>query len=167
MPEMARALASGVRWRIGTALAAVSLVVAVPFARASSASEPAAASRPTQAVHASHAPPTVGPGPVRKTIVVAGYRVELSLTPNRVSSNATVAVELAQQGRPVSAARIRLTTMMMTMDMGYTGLLLQTKPGRYVHAWPALGMPGRWRLEYEIVPPGGRRFFVTLLDRVA
>jgi hypothetical protein len=86
------------------------------------------------------------------------YRVELSLTPNRVSSNATVAVEFAQQGRrPVSAARIRLTTMMMTMDMGYTGLLLQTKPGRYVHAWPALGMPGRWRLQYEIVPPGEGR----------
>jgi hypothetical protein len=103
---------------------------------------------------------------VRETVVLAGYRVEMSLTPNRVSSNATVAVELAQQGRPVSAARIRLTTMLLTMDMGYTGLLLQTKPGRYVHAWPALGMPGRWRLQYEIVPRGGRRVLVTLVDRV-
>jgi hypothetical protein len=56
--------------------------------------------------------------------------------------------------------------MMLTMNMGYSGLLLQKGSGRYVHAWPPLEMNGPWRLRYEITPPGRKSFAITLIDHV-
>jgi hypothetical protein len=105
----------------------------------------------------------VGPGAVHKTILVGRYRAELSLVPNRSTSNGIVSVKLTQRGRPVRA-QIRLTTTMLTMDMGYTGALTQTGPGRYTHPWPALGMGGGWRVRYLVAPVGGERFTITLVD---
>jgi YtkA-like len=96
---------------------------------------------------------------------VHGYDVDVRVTPNRAGAITHIALHLLERGRPVTGARVTLTTMMMEMDMGYTGRLLQRGPGRYVHAWPPF-MPGAWRLHYDVVPPGGKRFRVTVVDRL-
>jgi hypothetical protein len=87
------------------------------------------------------------------------------LTPNRANSESTASVILVRDGRPVQAALIKLTTMMVQMDMGYTGVLTSVAPGRYAHAWPGL-MDGSWRLRYQITAPGGEHVGITLLDHV-
>lgn len=107
----------------------------------------------------------VGPGSIRKVTRVGSYQLELRLTPNRANSESTASVTLLRNGRPVRAAKIRLTTMMVQMNMGYTGFLNSVAPGRYVHAWPGL-MPGSWRLHYELTAPSGDHVRITLVDHV-
>ena len=103
---------------------------------------------------------------MRKLVRVRSYRVDLRVTPNRAGTIGVVSVRLLKDGRPVNGARVTLTTLMMRMDMGYTGRLPRTAPGRYAHAWPGL-MHGGWRLRYDIAPRGGRPFHVNVVDRVS
>jgi hypothetical protein len=162
---MPSALTLGRHWRLTVGLATVLLVaLAVLAAAMSTAGQVPLSKHIAAAQQQGHRTLLVGPGPVRETILVGSYRVEVSLTPNRSTSNGIVSLTLTKRGRPVRA-QIRLTTTMLTMNMGYTGVLTQTKPGRYMHAWPALGMGGRWRLQYLIAPTSGTHFTIDLIDR--
>lgn len=97
---------------------------------------------------------------------VGDYQLVIVFTPTRTAIGKS-SVHLRRRGRPVAGARVRLTSTMETMDMGYTGLLPQTSPGRYAHPWPALEMPGPWRLRYSITPPHGKPFTVTVVAHIA
>ena len=151
-------------WRPTVGLATVVLVALAILVSAMSTAGQVPLSKHIAATQLGHRTLIVGPGPVQETIPVGDYRVDVSLTPNRSTSNGIVSVKLTKRERP-ARAHIRLTTTMLTMDMGYTGLLTQTEPGRYMHAWPALGMGGRWRLQFVIAPTSGKRFTINLIDR--
>jgi hypothetical protein len=97
---------------------------------------------------------------------VGDYRVAIAFTSSR-TANGMSSVRLLDRGSPVAGARVRLTSIMETMDMGYTGLLPQSSRGTYTHPWPALEMPGPWRLRLSITPPGGRPFSVTVVAHIA
>ena len=148
---MPSARALGGHWRLTVGLLTILLTALAVLVPAMSTAGQAPLSKPIAATQQGHRTLIVGPGPVQETILVDDYRVEVSFTPNRSTSNGIVSLKLTKRGRPVSA-QIRLTTIMLTMNMGYSGLLTQTKPGRYMHAWPALGMGGRWRLSTESPP---------------
>ena len=160
---MPSALTLGRHWRLTVGLTAILLVALVVLVPAMSTAGQVPLSKHFATKQRGHRTLRVGPGPVQETILVGGYRVEVSLTPNRSTSNGIVSLRLTKRGRPVRA-RVRLTTTMLTMNMGYTGVLNQTKPGWYKHAWPVLGMGGRWRLLYVIAPTRGKRFTINLID---
>ena len=153
-PARARRWGLALAVAMGAILAAVWALVAYAGSRSAPASPSAVAA--------------VGPGAVEQTIVAHGYRIELRLSPNEATSIGSFSVRLLRHGRPVEGASVLLTTMMTTMRMGYRGRLLpQGSSGLYVHAWPPLDMPGRWRMQYAIHPPGDKAFTVTLIDDVA
>jgi hypothetical protein len=154
--------------RAGAALAAFTLGVApvmLMLALDSAAKDHTAQGRATARANQLHT--GVGPGPVQQLVNAHGYQIELRITPNRATSFGTFTVELRKKGRPINGARIHLTTMMTTMNMGFTGPLLPKGAGHYLHSWPPLEMSGRWRFQYEIRPPGRNGFTVTLIDQVA
>jgi hypothetical protein len=94
--------------------------------------------------------------------------LHLRVAPNRATAAGIVSVQLLKGGRPVNAARVRLTFSMLDMPMGqFSGLLPQTGTGTYAHAGPVLGMGGRWGLRFDVKPPGAAPFSVNLVDRVA
>jgi hypothetical protein len=129
------------------------------------ATSSSAAGRPTVAI--APARTAARPGALQKTARVHGYELALGLSPNSASSVNTVSVRLLRHGRAVSSARVRLTTQMTTMSMGYTGLLTPKRAGRYTHAWPPLEMRGAWWLRVEVTPAAGGRFAVAFLDHVS
>ena len=43
--------------------------------------------------------------------------------------------------------------------------LRELRPGVFSKSAPALVMVGHWGLQFEVTPPGGRPFVVTLLDK--
>lgn len=104
-------------------------------------------------------------GALERTVRTRGYTVTVRLAPNSSTAINEISVRLRRGGRDASA-RIRLTTTMATMAMGYTGSLAPAGAGRYRHTWPPLGMRGTWRLRLEISPRAGRDFAVTLSDAV-
>lgn len=110
---------------------------------------------------------SVGPGPLATVLRARPYQLQLRLTPNRAAVPGTISVELLKGGRPVNGARVRLTLSMLDMDMGHpTGILPQTAPGHYSHAWPALGMSGRYRLRFDIALPGATPSSLSVVDRI-
>jgi hypothetical protein len=142
-------------WRVVIALVSVALVAAAAVSRVTAGSAPStSASTPT------------APRAFTRIVHAGSYRLDLRLAPNRAGSISTVSVRLTRDGLPVNRARVTFTTLMAKMPMGYTGRLPQTAPGRYVHRWPSL-MRGPWKLRYEIAPPRGKPFGVTVVDRVA
>jgi copper transport protein len=57
---------------------------------------------------------------------------------------------------------------MLDMEMGRQAYKLpETAPGTYGREAPALVMVGRWGLTFDVEPPGGAPFTVTLLDHAA
>ena len=105
--------------------------------------------------------------PATRVMNTSGYRVELHVTPNRAPRAITVALLITRNGKPVSAAHVRLTLTMLDMPMpGIAHELRQTAPGRYGGGGLALGMPGRWGFRLDVAPPGARRFAASVVDRV-
>jgi hypothetical protein len=153
------------RWGLAAVFAIVLLIGLVVLAQGTGSAGPPRV-QPAVRSSAPGAQVSVGPGPVRSSLRTGNYRVDVRYSPNRPASAGSFSLQLFRQGRPVDGARVRLTTMMLTMDMGYTGLLVQKGFGRYVHLWPPLGMSGRWRLQFEIMPPRAKSFAVTLIDRL-
>jgi copper transport protein len=43
--------------------------------------------------------------------------------------------------------------------------LREQRPGVFSKSAPALVMVGHWGLVFEVTPPGGKPFMVTLLDK--
>ena len=139
-------------WFVATAFLSVALVGAAAAYR-----HPGATSPQTVRVAPADAALT-------RHLRVRGYDVDVRVVPNRAGRTTQISLRLIGRGRPVSGARVTLTTLMAGME-GYKSRLLQRAPGRYAHAWPPL-MPGAWRLHFAIAPPDGRRFRVTLVDRL-
>jgi copper transport protein len=107
----------------------------------------------------------VGPGPVTSVAQKNGYRVELSVSPNRAAVPNDFAVRLTRGGNPVHGADIVIRVDMLDMAMGQQEYRLsETAPGVYTHAAPALVMVGHWGLSFTITPRGQQPFDVLIVD---
>jgi copper transport protein len=110
----------------------------------------------------------VGPGPVSEKGAKGPYRVHVRVTPNRAAVNNAFELALTRNGRPVRGAEVVTKFDMLDMEMGEQSYRLrERRPGVFRHSAPALVMVGHWGLLFEVTPPGGRPFVVTLLDKAS
>jgi copper transport protein len=110
----------------------------------------------------------VGPGPVATVIPKAPYRVRVEVTPNRAAVQNAFSVSLTRGGAPVRGAEVITRFDMLDMDMGEQSYRLrELRPGVFSKSAPALVMVGHWALQFEVTPPGGKPFVVTLLDKAS
>ena len=110
----------------------------------------------------------VGPGPVSETVAKGPYRVHVRVTPNRAAVNNAFELALTRNGRPVRGAEVITKFDMLDMEMGEQSYRLrERRPGVFRHSAPALVMVGHWGLLFEVTPPSGRPFVVTLLDKAS
>ncbi|HZJ71405.1 MAG TPA: CopD family protein, partial [Planctomycetota bacterium] len=110
----------------------------------------------------------VGPGPVSETVAKGPYRVHVRVTPNRAAVNNAFELALTRNGRPVRGAEVVTKFDMLDMEMGEQSYRLrERRPGVFRHSAPALVMVGHWGLLFEVTPPGGKPFVVTLLDKAS
>ena len=108
----------------------------------------------------------VGPGPVTSVVERNGYTLHVRVTPNRAAQQNEFSVALTRDGRPVTGANVTATFAMLDMEMGQQAYdLKETDPGVYEHAAPALVMVGHWGITFDVEPPGGQPFDVTVVDR--
>ena len=108
----------------------------------------------------------VGPGPVSATIAKAPYRVRVRVTPNRAAVQNGFSVSLTRGGAPVRGAEVVTRFDMLDMEMGEQSYRFrELRPGVFSKSAPALVMVGHWALQFEVTPPGGKPFVVTLLDK--
>jgi copper transport protein len=138
-------------------------VVAALFAAAvlSSLAPPSSALAKVQNV-AAH----VGPGPVTETVAKSPYKVRVQVAPNRAAVPNAFSLELTRNGKPVPGAQVITKFDMLDMEMPEQSYRLrEQKPGVFSNSAPALVMVGHWGLQFEVTPPGGKPFVVTLLDR--
>jgi copper transport protein len=107
----------------------------------------------------------VGPGRVTSVTQKNGYRVELSVSPNRAAVPNDFAIRLTRGGNPVQGADVVIRVDMLDMAMGQQEYRLsETAPGVYTHAAPALVMVGHWGLSFTIAPRGRQPFDVLIVD---
>jgi copper transport protein len=108
---------------------------------------------------------TVGPGRVSRAVERNGYRLALTVAPNKAAQNNRFAVRLTRGGHPVTGATVTAGLVMLDMEMGQQAYRLpETAPGVYGRAAPALVMVGRWGLSLDVEPAGATPFTVTILD---
>jgi copper transport protein len=108
----------------------------------------------------------VGPGPVSEVIAKSPYRVRVRVTPNRAAVKNAFSVSLTRDGKPVQGAGVITKFDMLDMEMGEQSYRLrELRPGVFSKSAPALVMVGHWGLQFEVTPPGGKPFVVTLLDK--
>ena len=141
------------------------LVVAALFAAAvlSSLAPPSSALAKVQNVAA-----RVGPGPVTATVSKSPYKVRVRVTPNRAAVPNAFSLTLTRNGKPVPGAEVITKFDMLDMEMGEQSYRLrEQRPGVFSKSAPALVMVGHWGLQFEVTPPGGKPFVVTLLDKAS
>jgi copper transport protein len=110
----------------------------------------------------------VGPGPVTTVIPRAPYRVRVQVTPNRAAVQNAFSVSLTRGGAPVRGAEVITRFDMLDMEMGEQSYRLrELRPGLFSKSAPALVMVGHWALQFEVTPPAGKPFIVTLLDKAS
>jgi copper transport protein len=108
----------------------------------------------------------VGPGRVAEVVNKNGYRLELSVTPNRAAVPNMFSVRITRNGNPVRGAEVVSQFTMLDMEMGSQSYLMkETAPGVYTRSAPSLVMVGHWGLTFEVTPPGKAPFSVLLVDR--
>jgi copper transport protein len=108
----------------------------------------------------------VGPGPVSEVVTKAPYRVHVQVTPNRAAVQNRFSVSLTRGGKPVRGADVITKFDMLDMEMGEQSYRFrELRPGVFARSAPALVMVGHWALQFEVTPPGGKPFVVTLLDK--
>jgi copper transport protein len=108
----------------------------------------------------------VGPGPVSTELAKGPYRVRVSIAPNKAAVANAFTVRLTRNGQPVKGAQVVSRFDMLDMDMGEQSYQLrELRPGTFSKSVPALVMVGHWGLQFEVTPPGGQPFVVTLLDK--
>jgi copper transport protein len=108
----------------------------------------------------------VGPGPVATTVTENGYRLDVGLDPNRAALPNTFSVRISKGGQATTGASVAIHFLMLDMDMGEFGYILEEKaPGYYVRSAPALVMVGHWAIRFTITPRGGQPFDVTVVDK--
>jgi uncharacterized GH25 family protein len=75
-------------------------------------------------------------------------------------------LELTKNGKPVPGAQVITRFDMLDMEMPEQSFRLrERRPGVFSNSAPALVMVGHWGLQFEVTPPGGKPFVVTLLDK--
>jgi copper transport protein len=110
----------------------------------------------------------VGPGKVAETVNMNGYTVQALVDPNQAAAPNDFALKVTQNGRPVTGADVTMTVAMLDMLMpNQEYQLKETAPGVYARNTPALVMVGHWGLTYQVTPPGGQPFTVTMVDHAA
>jgi copper transport protein len=110
----------------------------------------------------------VGPGPVSKVVSKGPYRVRVTVTPNRAAIQNTFSVTVTRNGQPVRGADVITRFDMLDMDMGELSYRFrESQPGTFSKSAPALVMVGHWAIAFEVTPPGGQPFVVTLLDKAS
>jgi copper transport protein len=108
----------------------------------------------------------VGPGPVSKVVAKGPYRVHVQVTPNRAAIANDFSLALTRGGAPVRGADVVTKFDMLDMEMGEQSYRFrELRPGVFAKSAPALVMVGHWALQFEVTPPGGKPFVVTLLDK--
>jgi len=108
----------------------------------------------------------LGPGPLAHSTVRDGYRIDVSVKPNRAAVPNDFSVRVTRNGRPVRGALVTTKLAMLDMEMGEQGYQLrETAPGVYSRTAPALVMVGHWGLTFQVVPPGRPPITVQLVDR--
>jgi copper transport protein len=159
-PDIGLATAAVLRRLVGSEIAIVAAIVCAA-AVLSSLAPPAKALGQIGQVSAH-----VGPGPVTTSVERNGYDLTLRVTPNRAAQQNDFTLTLQRGGRPVTGATVTTTFAMLDMEMGQQGYALdETSPGVYSHSAPALVMVGHWGITFNVEPPGGQPFDVTLVDR--
>jgi copper transport protein len=139
------------------------LVAAALFAAAvlSSLAPPSSALAKVQNVAA-----RVGPGPVSAVVAKSPYRVHVHVTPNRAAIPNAFTLSVTRNGEPVRGASVISKFDMLDMEMGEQSYQLkEVRPGVFSKSAPALVMVGHWGLRFEVTPPGGKPFVVTLVDK--
>jgi len=108
----------------------------------------------------------VGPGPVATVVTKHPYKVRVHVTPNRAAVPNTFQLALTRDGKPVSGAEVVTKFDMLDMEMGEQSYKFrELRPGVFAKSAPALVMVGHWGLVFEVTPPQGKPFVVTLLDK--
>ena len=158
-PELGPSTATMLRRLVA---AEIVLVAAIIFAAAVLSSLPP----PPKALAGLVAPVRVGPGPVTRTVTRDGYTAQVRVTPNRAAQANRFEIALTKDGKPVTGANVTTTFAMLDMEMGQQAYAFkETSPGVYTHSAPALVMVGHWGITFNVEPPGGKPFSVTLVDR--
>jgi copper transport protein len=110
----------------------------------------------------------VGPGSVNKVVNENGYRLAISVSPNRAAVSNSFQIAISRGGKPVRNADVTVDFAMLDMEMGQQAYhLSETAPGTYGRAAPALVMVGHWGLSFQIAPPGQKPFTVLLVDKAS
>jgi copper transport protein len=108
----------------------------------------------------------VGPGPVATTVSKSPYKVRVEVTPNRAAVANAFSLALTRDGKPVRGAEVITRFDMLDMEMGEQRYRFrEVRPGVFSKSAPALVMVGHWALQFEVTPPGGKPFVVTVLDK--
>lgn len=109
--------------------------------------------------------PAVGPGPVSTVVVQGGYRVAVSITPNKAGLVFnTFTIRCTRGGRQVLGTVTARFTM-VAMPMPSLSLTLRpVAPGVYRATGRTLTMPGRWEIRFRIGPRGASPFTLTVRD---
>ncbi len=110
----------------------------------------------------------VGPGPVATTVAKSPYQVRVQVRPNRAAVPNEFSLSLTRDGKPVRGAEVVTRFDMLDMEMGEQSYRLdESRPGVFSKSAPALVMVGHWGVQFEVTPPGGKPFVVTLLDKAS
>jgi copper transport protein len=108
---------------------------------------------------------SVGPGRVASTLHVRGYTLQVLVAPNTAIKPNSFALRITRNGSPVRGADVQLGFAMLDMEMGNEAYrLVETAPGVYTRAAPALVMAGRWALQFTITPHDGVPFNALVID---
>jgi copper transport protein len=108
----------------------------------------------------------VGPGRVARTVKRNGYVLQVLVSPNKAAAPDSFALRILKNGQPVRGANVTLTFNHTEMQMPQQEYQLkETQPGVYARAAPALVMVGKWALDFQIAPNGGRSFSALILDQ--
>ena len=88
------------------------------------------------------------------------------MTPNRAAVPNAFRLSITKNGRPLRGAEVITRFDMLDMEMGEQSYRFrELRPGVFSKSAPALVMVGNWALQFEVTPPGGTPFVVTLLDK--
>jgi copper transport protein len=108
----------------------------------------------------------VGPGQVAQTVSHAGYVLQVLVSPNKAAAPDSFALRITRNGQPVRGANVTLLFNHLEMEMPQQEYqLIETQPGVYSRAAPALVMVGRWGLTFQVTPLHGPPFTALIVDQ--
>jgi copper transport protein len=108
----------------------------------------------------------VGPGRVAATVNRAGYRLQVTVTPNKAAAPDTFQLRITKGGAPVRGATVTLLFNHLEMQMPQQQYSLrEVRPGVYSRGAPALIMVGKWGLTFQVAPRGAPPFTALIVDQ--